>query len=71
MPVLSFYTYCLQAYIYGSHRSSQSLVIVKHDSAYNLYLSDVTGTYYTLSLEDLVGENFRVDLNIVRNSIEH
>ena len=61
--------YYLQGYLYGSHRSSQSLVIVRHDSGYNLYLSDVTGTYYTLSLEDLVGVNFRVDLRIVRNKL--
>ena len=67
--IIILYTYYLQAYIYGSYRSAQSLVIVKHDSAYNLYLSDQTGIYYTLSLEDLVGQNFRVDLRIVRNNL--
>ena len=53
--------------MYGSYRSSQSLLVVEHENVYNFYLSDKTGTYYTLSLEDLVAEDYKVDLTIVRN----
>ena len=56
----------------GSHRSSQSLVIVEHGSFFNLYLSDETGTYYSLSLKDIVVDihdlftyDFDIDLEIV------
>lgn len=66
----------MQSYIVGSHRGSQSLLIVDHDTHFNLYLSDETGTYYSLSLEDLVVEIynpsagfFAVDLEIVSNCI--
>ena len=62
----------LQTFFVGSHRSSQSLIIIDHDTHYNLYLSDETGTNYTLSLEDLViavtnlaTGNFAIDLEIV------
>ena len=56
----------------GSHRSSQSVIIVEHDLLFNLYLSDETGTYYSLSLEDIVVDihdlvvsNFDIDLEVV------
>ena len=53
----------------GSHRSSQALVIIEHALHYSLYLSDETGTFYTLSLEDLVrGSDGATDLEIVRES---
>jgi len=55
----------LQDYFLGAHRSSQALVIVEHGNVYNLYLSDETGTYYSLSLEDLVVEDNKIDLEIV------
>ena len=58
----------LQHYYVGSYRTSQALVIIEHDTHHNLYLSDETGTYYSLSLEDLaVGEG--IDLEIVSNLI--
>ena len=51
----------------GSHRSSQALVIVEHAVHYSLYLSDETGTFYSLSLQDLVyGSDGSRDLEIVR-----
>ena len=53
----------------GSYRSSQALVVIDHDSHHSLYLSDETGTYYTLSLEDIVRDNGLTDLEIVRESI--
>ena len=66
----------MQSYYVGSHRGSQSLIIVDHDTHFNLYLSDETGTYYSLSLEDLVVQIydlsagfFAIDLEIVSNCI--
>ena len=42
-------------YYVGSYRSAQALVIVRHTSGVdNLYLSDETGTYYSLSLDNIV-----------------
>ena len=51
----------------GTHRSSQVLFIIEHDSHYSLYLSDETGIYFTLSLEDIVVDDSKsaVDLQIV------
>ena len=57
----------------GSYRPSQALIIIKHESHYNLYLSDETGTYYSLSLQDLaVGEgiDFEIDFEIVSGFIK-
>ena len=55
-----------------SHRSSQALVIIEHKNHYSLYLSDETGIYFTVSLEDIVVkvndielQDFTVDLQIV------
>ena len=66
----------LQQYFITSHRSSQVLVIIEHENIYNLYLSDETGIYYSLSLEDIVVEvndiqlqDFTVDLRIVSNCL--
>ena len=49
----------------------QALVIVEHASGkYNLYLSDITGEYFSLSLEDLVVVNRRtIDLEVVSASV--
>ena len=52
----------------GSYRPSQALIIIEHETHYNLYLSDETGTYYSLSLQDLaVGEG--IDFEIVSGFI--
>ena len=52
-----------------SSRSSQALVIIQHDTHFSLYLSDETGTYYSLSLEDLVVGNNAIDLEIVSDLV--
>ena len=52
-----------------SFRSSQALVIIQHYTHFSLYLSDETGTYYSLSLEDLVVGNNAIDLEIVSDSV--
>ena len=50
----------------GSFRSSQALLIIQHDNHFSLYLSDETGTYYSLSLEDIVAQfGSGIDLEIV------
>jgi len=49
----------------GSYRSSQGLVIVEHSRQYNLYLSDETGVYYSLSLDNIVIDNIRSAIDIV------
>lgn len=42
------------------------MVIVEHSSTqFNLYLSDVTGVYFSLSLPDLVNEGSIFDLELV------
>jgi len=39
----------------GSYRSAQAIVVVEHSSGIdNVYLSDDSGTYYTLSLDNVV-----------------
>ena len=44
----------------------QALVIVEHTNGqFNLYLSDETGLYYSLSLPDIVYNNGVIDLEIV------
>ena len=57
-----------QFYYVGTYRPSQALIIVEHETYYNLYLSDETGTYYSLSLQDLAVDD-RVDLEIVSDLI--
>ena len=43
-------------------------MIVEHASSkYNLYLSDITGVYFALSLEDLVVTEQGIDLELVSN----
>lgn len=44
----------------------QALVIVEHTNGkFNLYLSEETGLYYSLSLPDIVYKNGVIDLEIV------
>jgi len=51
----------------GSYRSSQALVIVEHSQQYNLYLSDETGVYYSLSLDNVVidDDSGAIDVELV------
>ena len=50
-------------YIVSHINSLQAQVIVKHaGEVYNLYLSDVTGVYYSLSLPDIVVNTRTTDL---------
>ena len=59
---------CLQEYIVSHRRRQQAMVIVQHVSGqYNLYLSDLNGVYFSLSLPDIVVEiSFGIDLEVVR-----
>ncbi len=44
----------------------QAIVLVEHASGvYNLYLSDITGIYFSLSLPDIVTVGGFVDLELV------
>ena len=44
-----------QNYYVGSYRSAQAIVVVEHSSGLNnVYLSDDSGIYYTLSLDNVV-----------------
>jgi hypothetical protein len=48
----------------------QALVIVQHTSGrYNLYLSDITGVFFSLSLADIVISRQGIDLELV--SVAH
>ena len=48
----------------------QALVIVQHTSGqFNLYLSDITGVYFSLSLADIVISQQGIDLELV--SVTH
>ena len=74
MVCICVYNFLIQSYIAGSFRGSQSLLIIEHDAHYSLYLSDETGTYYSLSLEDIVVQYYNpvtgrniVDLEVVSN----
>ena len=53
----------------GSYRPSQALIIIEHETHYNLYLSDKTGTYYSLSLQDLAVDE-GIDFEIVSGFIK-
>ena len=49
-----------------SNNGQQAVVIIEHEGGlYNLYLSDVGGVYYSLSLRDLVVERGTPDLEQV------
>ena len=55
-----------QNYYVFSYRSAQAVVIVEHSSGMNnLYMSDETGTFYSLSLDDVVINNGYLDLELV------
>ena len=51
----------------GTYRSAQAFVVVRHTSRIdNLYFSDETGTYYSLSLDNIVlDEQNGLDLDLV------
>ena len=57
------------SYYVGSYRSAQALVLVRHSSGVdNLYLSDETGTYYSLSLDNIVLDvQNGVDLELINS----
>ena len=45
----------------------QAMVVIEHEGGfYNLYLSDTTGVYFSLSLRDVVVENGIRDIEVVR-----
>jgi len=54
-----------------TYRSAQAYVVVRHTSGLdNLYLSDETGTYYSLSLVDIVlNLNSGLDFELVSDYI--
>ena len=71
LPSLLFHL-SAQSYYVTHINELQALVIVEHASGkYNLYLSDITGEYFSLSLEDLlvVGNRQTIDLEVVSTSI--
>lgn len=57
----------IQQYIVTHIDEQQAVVIVQHSSGqYNMYLSELTGVYFALSLPDIVFENsYGVDLEVV------
>ena len=60
--------FSLQSYIVSHIDEQQALVLVEHASGvFNLYLSDITGVYFSLSLPDIVtSENgISFDLELV------
>ena len=62
-------TFLLQNYIVSHIDQQQAIVIVEHLSTqFNLYISDVTGVYFTLSLPDIVTESSGIDLELVNHS---
>ena len=71
-PSLPLLPLSAQSYYVTHINELQALVIVEHASGkYNLYLSDITGEYFSLSLEDLVvvGNRRTIDLEVVSTSI--
>ena len=58
-------------YLVGDIDELVAMVIVQHEGGfYNLYLSDTTGVYFSLSLRDIVVErNSVIDLEIVRGHL--
>ena len=57
----------LSSYLVIRINDVQALVIVEHAGGfYNLYLSDESGVYYSLSLRDLViDSDYNIDLELV------
>jgi len=55
-----------QNYYVFSYRSAQAVVVVEHSSRMNnLYMSDETGTFYSLSLDDVIITKGYLDLELV------
>jgi len=66
-----------QHYYVGSYRSAQAIVVVEHNSGVNnVYLSDDSAEYYTLSLDsvwlvpDQERGGFYLDFELVSDSSE-
>ena len=60
----------LCSYLVTHINDMQALVIVDHEGGFfNLYLSDESGVYYSLSLRDLVIDRYGIDLELVRLSV--
>ena len=58
----------LSSYLVATINEAQALVIIEHEGDfYNLYLSDDSGIFYSLSLRDLVIEEdpLQIDLELV------
>ena len=57
----------------GTYRSAQAFVVVRHTSGVdNLYFSDETGTFYSLSLDNIVLDvNSGLDLDLVSLTIPY
>ena len=56
----------LQNYIVSHINRQQALVIVEHQSGrFNLYLSDITGRFFSMSLPDIVITRNGLDLEVV------
>ena len=61
-----------QGYIVAHINELQALVIVQHTSGrFNLYLSDITGVYFSLSLADIVITQRGIDLELVSIACPH
>ena len=54
-------------YFVAHINSLQALVIVEHTvGQFNLYLSDITGVYFSLSVPDIVFEDTTVELQLIQ-----
>ena len=63
---LSYFLSDTQGYFVAHINELQALVIVQHISGqFNLYLSDITGVYFALSLADIVITQQGIDLELV------
>ena len=62
--------YAQQGYIVPTSNGLQALIIIQHEGGfYNLYISDQTGVYYSLSLRDIVVDGNTIDLETVREEV--
>ena len=61
----------LSSYLVIRINDVQALVIVEHAGGFfNLYLSDESGVYYSLSLRDLViDSDYNIDLELVLRTL--
>ena len=69
---LSSLSHDTQRYFVTHINELQALVIVQHTSGrYNLYLSDITGVFFSLSLADIVISRQGIDLELVSTKLMH